>query len=1146
MIRFKGYVVAVGLLWALVAAAPASAAEPYEFDAVLSLTGDCSVSAIDPVPDPSCEGDPLAYPAPPAGPTKSNCGKNGCTSQFAEPRAVTVDSVGNLYVASSANSEPSGGIDVFDDEGKFVTEVSAPDAKNIAVDSEGYLYVFKDNGPLMRYAPTDTALEPYEPEAGKIKYADAPVEVADGEFFGSLAIDAATDEVYTARAPGIVTRFKSAADSVGPTNEIIESFTPTSPLGPYVEAMAIDSQGGRIFISFCPPAQSTQCGVKVLDLDPPHTELENLTGSEVPGGQFLSPFGRLGLAVDEETGDLFVADILKSKKTVYQLDENYELLSLVENKNFDANVAPQIAISNGERSLSAGSCGYPTNPPVPAGSACNRHYLFVPVLTSVGPVFAFHPSNQMPPEVEDASAASIGETEAELRAKIFPGGLETTYRFEITTQESFEVEGFDSATVLDEGVIAFNKLATEFDSFATGLVPTGTYRFRVEAENDLGEDFEEGTFSTFEDSIPPVGCPNDGLRVGFSSKLPDCRAYELVTPSDTLGRSPKGIGFSGEIFSTVEASPAGDAVWFKIEGGSLPGSSGVGSLEGDPYVATRGGSGWSTELAGATGAQATSSIPGSSSPDQGYAFWTARIEGSLVIGERETQYLYYPDGHSELIGRGNLGTTDPRARGKLITENASHVIFQTENTTGVVAKQLEPNAPPDGIPAVYDRTIGPEGEEETHVVSLLPNDITPGAAAAYRGASKDGEGIAFTIGNKLYLRVDNAATYEIGEDVTFAGVSEGGERIFYVQNDNLLAFDVATKGVISFSTTGDVTPVNVAAGGARAYFVSPTVLGGANPEGDLAQANEQNLYLSEEGAISFVAIVTDRDVEGEPPPEPGDKHDGLGLWTSVVTRGTAKDPSRLNPDGSVLLFQSRAEITGYAASKFPQIYRYDSSGSKRLHCISCTPTGTPATGSGTLETYTFDSSAPPPLSTSGFVSNITPDGKRVFFESDEPLVSTDTDKVQDVYEWEEEGTGNCDRPGGCVFLISSGESARDNFLYAHSTSGDDVFFATTDRLSGSDGGAASSIYDAKVGGGFPEPPGQEVCVADGCRPQVTSPPAMTVPSAPTPGADDQVPQPKAKHCPKGKRKVKKNGKVRCVKKKQGKSSKANTKRRAAR
>jgi hypothetical protein len=277
-------------------------------------------------------------------------------------------------------------------------------------------------------------------------------------------------------------------------------------------------------------------------------------------------------------------------------------------------------------------------------------------------------------------------------------------------------------------------------------------------------------------------------------------------------------------------------------------------------------------------------------------------------------------------------------------------------------------------------------------------------------------------------------------------------------------------------------------------------------------------------------------VEGEVPPFEANPTDGLGLWTEQVADQLARDPSRTSPDGSVLLFQSRAEITGYEESEFPQIYRYDSDAG-RLHCISCIPTGTSATGGAGLQTITFDSLAPPPLGPNGFVNNLTPDGKRVFFESAEALVSTDTDEVNDVYEWEEEGVGSCDRAGGCVYLLSSGQSSRENFLYAHSQSGDDVFFTTEDALTDADTGGAVSIYDAKIGGGFPGSTKPDPCIADGCRPTVTPTPSFPGPVA---GGEGNVrPQPKKpRTCPKGKRKIKKNGKVRCVKK--GKGRKANS------
>ena len=1116
---FLGYwkrsAVLLVLAWVAVGATSASAAEPpYEFDPVLSLTGNCNESIFDPIPDPSCP-----YPAPPGGPS----------GRFDEARAIAVDSFGDEYVSSYAESASTGRIDVFDDEGKFITEVAAPNAKSIAVDSKGNLDVYEDDGSIVRYPPSE-----YEPEANKIKYANPPVAVATREFFGALAIDAANDQLLVIEK-GILERFSSAATN----NEVLST---TTGLGDWTEAMAVDAQRRRIYISFCEPGKTTECAVKVLNADSPGTVLEEIKGSDVPAGQFAANFARMGLAVDEETGDFFIADI-PSVKTVYQFNEDYENISEFTSSEFLANISFQIAVSNGKRSLSADACEYPTAPAPPPGDACNRHYLFIPVFKPAGRALAFKRPGQTPPVIEDVSTANIGETEAELRATIFPGGLDTEYHFEITTQEAFEAEGFEGAAIFGEGTVPAESLATEVSAFATGLSPGETYRFRAVAENELGPAEEEGqneaTFTTYEGSVSPPPCANQALRTGLSAQLPDCRAYELVTPPDTNGRAPKSVGFVGELFPTLEASPAGDAVWFKIEGGSIPGSSGVGSFEGDPYVATRGASGWSSKLAGATGEEATVSIPGSSSPDQGYAFWSARIEGPLVINGEETQYLRYPDGHSELIGRGSLGT-DPKARGKFLTEDASHVIFETNNAPSKPAVQLEPDAPATGTPAVYDRTIDPiTGKEETHVVSLLPGDVTPESeVGTYAGASKDGEGIAFLIGpplssnRTLYLRVNNETTYEAGENVEFAGVSESGGRIFYVEGDDLLAFDTSSEEVIEFSTTGDVTPVNVSNNGSRAYFVSPSVLGGANPEGDVAEAGEQNLYLSEEGSISFVATVTDRDVEGEAE----GTTDGLGLWTDVVSTQLAKDPSRTNPDGSVLLFQSRADITGYPAGSAPQVYRYDSD-ADRLHCISCIPTGTPATGGASLQTITFDSLAPPPLSPSAYVPNVTPDGRRVFFESDDALVSTDTDGVKDVYEWEENGVGSCSRGGGCVYLISSGQSARDNFLYAHSRSGGDVFFATEDTLVGSDA-AGTSIYDAKVGGGFPEPPPPPDCTADACRPQVNPAPVLPVPAVPAPpGADDQVSPARSKNCPKGKRKVKKNGKVRCVKKKQHKKHK---------
>ncbi|HEU4738269.1 MAG TPA: hypothetical protein VFS54_04200, partial [Solirubrobacterales bacterium] len=796
---------------------PVQALGDYEFDPVLSLTGNCSTAAPDPVPDPSCVGVPPAYPPAPDRPS----------GRFDEARAIAVDTYGNEYVASYAGGDDAEGrIDVFDDEGRFVTEVAAPDAKSIAVDSEGQLYVFQGDGAVVRYAPKS----PYEPEAGVIDYEASAITVTSEFFVGALAVDSETNNVYIV-AQGVVKRLDSAKNG----NGVLETFNLEPPeVRPWTNAIAIDSQRRRIYVSFCKD-EVFECGVMVLGADAPHSVLKELDGSSTPAGQFSALFGWLGLAVDEETGDFFVADI-EPAKTIYQFDEDFEYVSERPFPSFQGNNSIQIAVSNGEKASSGEPCAYP-NPVPPPGSACNRHYLFVPVLDSSGRALAFAPQNKKAPEITGVKASSIGETEAVLKATVAPNGADTNYVFEYTTEGRFEEDGFEGATVAGEGTIPGESLATQVSAPLTGLVPAETYFFRVRAGNEVGEAEEdgqnEGTFTTYDDASGSQGCPNEALRVGPSALLPDCRAYELVTPADTNGRPPKGVGFVGDLFPTVHSSPSGDVVSFKIEGGSLPGSSGVGSFEGDPYNALRTDSGWASVLAGATGAEATVTIPASTSPDQGYSFWSARIEGPLVINGEETSYVRYPDGKSALIGRGSSGT-DPKARGRLITEDGGHVVFETDNVTPTQAIQLEPNAPPTGTEAVYDRTA----DEVTHVVSLLPGDLTPAAGedADYVGASKDGKGIAFAIGATLYLRVNNETTYKIGEKVDFAGVSEGGARIFYVEGGNLEAFDVASEEVIGFATTGDAVPVNVANDGSRAYFVSPSVLDGENSEGAAAIA----------------------------------------------------------------------------------------------------------------------------------------------------------------------------------------------------------------------------------------------------------------------------------------------------------------------
>ena len=207
----------------------------------------------------------------------------------------------------------------------------------------------------------------------------------------------------------------------------------------------------------------------------------------------------------------------------------------------------------------------------------------------------------------------------------------------------------------------------------------------------------------------------------------------------------------------------------------------------------------------------------------------------------------------------------------------------------------------------------------------------------------------------------------------------------------------------------------------------------------------------------------------------------------------------------ILAFISSVEQLGYDntdSNTFEpdsEVYLYDSN-SQTLTCASCNPNGVRPSGPSSIPGAIANGSAPGATRTYK-PRALTDDGRRLFFDSADELVLQDSNSASDVYEWEAQGVGSCEKPGGCVQLISDGRSPNPAPFIDASADGTDVFFLTDDSLVGSDPGSAD-LYDARVGGGFPEPQPPIPCEGDSCQPLPSPPddpsPGTLVPSTGNP------------------------------------------------
>ncbi|HEX6228726.1 MAG TPA: hypothetical protein VFZ41_04595 [Solirubrobacterales bacterium] len=572
-------------------------------------------------------------------------------------------------------------------------------------------------------------------------------------------------------------------------------------------------------------------------------------------------------------------------------------------------------------------------------------------------------------------------------------------------------------------------------------------------------------------------CPNEAFRQGPSGHLPDCRAYEMVTPVDMEGEEP-GTEW-GEAASGPEAAANGNGVAWSAFG--TFGESATSNSAADAFLSRRGASDWSTEQVSPpfsptlniaiTVAEAfTPNLDKTVSFDGG-------VEPPLTPdASAGTSNLYLRDNTNSTfqlitVGLGEgLGYTESRTKG--MSADASHVVFLQSDNREMAGSNCAPPA----------TTILCDWDAATGTVSLIGvspgGEVLEGSAVAIAGpewarvVSADGSRIFFKGGGEgcgVCVRINAATTQIVSETGTFQIASSDGSLAYVTDGGALERYDVNADVLTPLTEAADEVQgvLGASTDGSRVYFVA---------KGELAPGatgGENNLYLWTEGA-GFEFIATGNT---------------SGAFTNNY-RTNNNPNSRVTPDGMHLAFTANNSLTGFPHAGIPEVYLF-SAATGALVCASCNPSGEPEPG-GSGGSIEVGGGSPGPDLEGRLRRNLSDNGGRLFFNTDEALVPRDANGLQDVYEY--------DAASGQVALISTGTAGPEQppnstgFADA-SPSGNDVLFQTRQQLVGVDEDEALSIYDARVDGGLASqnPPAPAApCTGDACR-SATSP----IPSQPS-------------------------------------------------
>jgi hypothetical protein len=707
-----------------------------------------------------------------------------------------------------------------------------------------------------------------------------------------------------------------------------------------------------------------------------------------------------------------------------------------------------------------------------------------------------------PPQITEIRASGASQSTAKLEAKINPSGFATSYRFEWGPTAAYQYRiPAEFELPLEAGK---NPIAVS--ASLTGLASGATYHYRIVASSGEGRE---------------TASPDETFETLNSCGYPEARCLEMVSPKELGPAAQVGRFLSGAELHYQASEEQGSLAW-AMEAGLPEATRGAELL----YQGTRSAGGWANQQLNPPILARGEQNSGSSVPNQFIGFSKdlgCGVFASLqpVAGDPPAAGQILAAGGANLYRRNSDGSTtlitaqppqELSGANTLVSEfeligisaNCSKIVFSTkhhypgaggagserlyewEAGTGIRSAGIVPKAGggEEAVEATAGSPVIGQSGDRRNAVSLDGSRIffsakrLTGALPAEVGKT----GVFVREGGIHTVEVSASETSTPDEGANYEAATPDGQRVYFTANAGLTAesspegrdlyeYDFgapAGERLTDLSATEE-------AGGARV---------GPPPEGALVGAGDDGSHvyfvargqldpgrgptLAENEAANTYSLYDHR-TANEENRFVGTVSGVSGKLKLVTVGKEAESASRVSHDGRYLLFESTTKNTAYDSGGVSEAYLYNAdavAGEEATVCVSCRQDGgVPVSGGFEL--------GPLPLATNSNrryqpQSLVVRDGKPVaFFRSKDALAPGGTEGIWNLYEWSH----------GQVFHVASevpGTATSKEltvlFFAGASADGTDMYFFDGAPLNWEDPEGRPAAWDARIGGGFAEPP----------------------------------------------------------------------------